>query len=104
MTLVGTILNKSKEIHNHRTVQDVLNHAMTELGELALEVQIDQGKSYKQPGADGIVGEALDLVACMIDMIYVHNPDLTEDDMIKLMLPKLIKWKEKANQVQMKQI
>lgn len=98
MTLVSEILNTSKDITNDRTISDVLTHAMTELGELAQEVQIAEGKSYKQEGADGIIGEALDVINCMVDMIYVHYGSSlgNEDFMVALNAQKLAKWKEKA--------
>lgn len=92
MTLVKQIQHASQSVQDFRTTQDVLIHAMTELGELALEVQIDQGKSYKTAGPDGIVGEALDVIACMVDMVYVHSPLLTEHDLINMLQPKLVKW------------
>jgi len=97
MTLVSEILETSKTVHNDRTIQDILTHAMTELGELALEVQIAEGKSYKQQGADGIVGEALDVINCMIDIIYVHYGVLADEHYLKaLNSRKLAKWVEKA--------
>lgn len=96
MSLIKQILTASKSINDGRTVQDVLNHGVTELGELALEIQIAQGKSYKEPGSDGIIGEALDLIACLVDLIYVENPSITEEDMRSLLEPKLIKWHHNA--------
>lgn len=99
MTLVSEILETSRQIDNGRTIQDVLTHAMTELGELAQEVQIAEGKSYKQQGADGVVGEALDVINCMIDIIYVHYGVLADEHyMAALNSRKLAKWKEKAGQ------
>jgi hypothetical protein len=83
-----------------RQVQDVLNHTVTELGELTMEVIINQGKSYKQPGKDGIIGEAIDMIACAVDIIRLHSPELTEEDIIGIALPKLAKWKDKAMEVQ----
>ena len=100
MTVVQTILHSSRLIDNDRTAHDVLIHALTEMGELALEVQIDQGKSYKRPGADGVVGEALDVIACMVDSIHVHAPHLSEEDLIQILEPKLNKWREKAAEIQ----
>lgn len=100
MTLVKSILDTAQTVQNHRTTQDILLHAMTELGELALEIQIDQGKSYKSAGDDGIVGEALDMIACMVDMIHVHSPQLTEDDLIAMLHPKLAKWQAKSALIQ----
>lgn len=92
MTLVTQIWVASDHVQDSRTCTDVLTHAMTELGELALEVQIHAGKSYKMPGADGVVGEALDVIACMMDLIRVHDPNLTESDLMRIMQPKLEKW------------
>ena len=97
MTLVSEILDTSKAVTNDRTISDVLTHAMTELGELAQEVQIAEGKSYKQEGTDGVIGEALDVINCMVDMIYIHYGSLgNEDFMVALNARKLAKWKEKA--------
>lgn len=104
MTLITEIFTASDEIKNNRTVQDVLNHTVTELGELAMEVIIDQGKSYKHPGKDGIIGEAIDIIACAVDIIRVHAPELTEEDIISIALPKLAKWKDKATEVHNKRI
>jgi NTP pyrophosphatase (non-canonical NTP hydrolase) len=97
MTLVSEILETSRQVDNGRTIQDVLTHAMTELGELAQEVQIAEGKSYKQQGVDGVVGEALDVINCMIDIIYIHYGVLADEHYLKaLNSRKLAKWKEKA--------
>lgn len=101
MTLVNEILKASREVKNDRDVQDIFNHAVTEIGELALEIQISQGKSYKKAGPDGIIGEALDLIACTVDVIYNHYGELaTEEFMISLMKPKLEKWKQKDKEIQ----
>lgn len=100
MTLVTEIVNASIQVQNTRSIQDILTHAMTELGELAQEVQIAEGKSYKQQGPDGVVGEALDVIACMVDMIYIHYGILANEDyLIAKMKPKLEKWKEKSKQI-----
>jgi len=97
MTLVSEILETSRQVDNGRTIQDVLTHAMTELGELAQEVQIAGGKSYKQQGVDSVVGEALDVINCMIDIIYIHYGVLADEHYLKaLNSRKLAKWKEKA--------
>lgn len=101
MTLVSEIIKTSIQVQNTRNIQDVLTHATTELGELAQEVQIAGGKSYKQPGPDGVVGEALDVIACMIDMIYIHYGVLADEEyLVSLVKPKMEKWKEKSKQVQ----
>ena len=101
MTLVSEIINTSIQVQNTRGIQDILIHAMTELGELAQEVQIAEGNSYKQAGPDGVVGEALDVIACMVDMIYVHYGILTNEEyLISIMKLKLEKWKQKDREIQ----
>lgn len=65
--------------HKNRTVQSIYNHAMSEMGEIALEVNIEDGQSYKAPGSDGIVGESLDAIAAMLDLVYKVNPDFPKD-------------------------
>lgn len=100
MTLVSEILDTSTQVENDRNIQDILTHAMTELGELALEIQISRGKSYKSAGSDGIVGEALDVIACMVDIIYIHYGILADEKyMVSLIKPKLEKWKQKDKEI-----
>jgi hypothetical protein len=62
-----------------RTPYSILASATSELGELAEEVQIHQNHSYKKPGDDGIVGEAIDTICCLLDLIHKVNPYITED-------------------------
>ena len=100
MTLVSEITKASFAVRDHRTAQDILTHAMTELGELALEIQIDEGKSYKQAGEDGIVGEALDVIICMVDIIHRQMyPFFEEKDLIDMARPKLQKWMDKQAEI-----
>jgi NTP pyrophosphatase (non-canonical NTP hydrolase) len=90
-------LDTTKEVKNDRTMQDILTHLMTEVGELAQEIQIAEGKSYKECGADGVVGEAIDVIACAIDIISQYDPSLIEHDLSMVLSKKLEKWKNTAN-------
>jgi hypothetical protein len=96
MSLFNHIISYSKSIRDERTVNDVLIHSFTEMGELALEVQINSGKSYKESGVDGVIGEALDVICCMIDIIYIENPNITEEEIMNLATEKLEKWKRNS--------
>ena len=93
MTIVQNIFETSDAIQNGRTRQDVLNYTMTEIGELMEEFIISTGKSYKQPGADGIIGEAVDTIICLIDLIRIEDPTLREEDLQEIFCAKLAKWK-----------
>jgi hypothetical protein len=94
-TIVKEVFSVSEQVENARSLQDVLTHLVTEVGELALEIQISEGKSYKNSGSDGIVGEAIDVIVCALDIIKLHNPKIKEDyDLYPTVLRKLNKWKE----------
>lgn len=73
-SLIGTILEACKQVWDGRSERDIALHALTELGELAQEVQIATGLAPgKVAGADGIEGEALDLILCVVDLMHHHD-------------------------------
>lgn len=76
----------------------VLKKSAEEMGELALEINIDQGLSYKEPGKDGIKGEAVDLAICAMDMFALQcpgkNAEEIEREFLSYMLTKLNKWRD----------
>lgn len=96
LTFITQILQNSKTIKDGRTRYAVLAKAGEELGELSQEVMISLGDHYKNPGKDGVIGEAIDLMICCTDMIYGVNPEITEEELIQISGLKLSKWKEKA--------
>lgn len=93
-TLVNTIFQASDQIRNNRTPQDILNHLVSEIGELSTEISIEYGNSYKTPSVDGIVGESIDAILCLVDIIHKHAPELTEDDLAKYAQKKTVKWRK----------
>jgi hypothetical protein len=93
-TIVTEAFTTSEQVNDGRTLQDVLTHMITEVGELAQEIQLDAGKSNRLPSADGIVGEAIDVVACALDVIHLQSPSLTEEDLVAIIQLKLQKWKD----------
>ena len=92
---INTVLNVSKRINNGRTVNDVMNSIMEEVGELAREVRCEYGPSYKKAGRDGILGESVDVLASVIDLMYIHDPDISHRDIINVLNRKMSKWEEK---------
>ena len=91
---------KVSEIAKHRTKQDILAALMEEVGELATEVNIDTGYSYKQAGEDGVIGESVDVIVCALDMIWVDSPkgmtkEDIEDVVMRIVKRKLEKWRSK---------
>jgi NTP pyrophosphatase (non-canonical NTP hydrolase) len=81
-----------------RTKYSVLSSTMAELGELAEEVMIERGNSYKGAGVDGIIGEAVDTIVCLLDLIHLANPDMTEQELDEIALKKLNKWVTKVSE------
>lgn len=85
------IIKTSKSIDDGRTRSDVLSAMMTEVGELAEEVRVQKGLSQKGD-VDGVFGEAVDVILCAVDMIYVDNPDITVKEIEDYIALKLKKW------------
>lgn len=93
-TLFNVVKQKSEEMDSlqSRNKYGVLAHLMSEVGELAQEVSISQGDAYKTHSKDHIIGEAVDVLLCVLDLIHVHNPYFTEDDLISIAKNKGDKW------------
>lgn len=87
-----SVLDVSNRIKDGRTISDVFQYLIEEVGELATEINIVSGFSKKEPGKDGIVGEAVDAIICLIDIINVYQPGITEKEILTILDQKLQKW------------
>jgi hypothetical protein len=96
MTLWESVVVVSDRIHNRRSEQDVFNKLIEEVGELAIEISVLTGNTYKKGGPDGVVGEAIDAINCLIDLIRIYKPDLTEADLAEIAHFKQLKWERFA--------
>lgn len=95
MTLFDLIRQYSIEIKNGRDPASILSTATSELGELAQEVNAGFSKtSYKTPGKDGIVGEAVDTIIAIVDLVCQCYPDITEEKLLGIAQKKLDKWRD----------
>ncbi len=94
--MYNEVLPYAKRINNGRTVDDVFRHLTSEVGELSDEISIKYGIIDAEPGKDGVFGEAVDIIAAVLDLIYVDNPDVTEEDILEYLRTKLQKWESKA--------
>jgi len=95
-TLFSVVNETSKEVPKGRNETDVMLHLMEEVGELSLELAIHRGSSYKKAGEDGVIGEAIDTIINALDIIYVHNPDITEEELVAYAAKKCQKWRDKT--------
>ena len=56
------------------------------------------GKIYQydfiaDAGEDGVVGESIDMIICLFDLIFKTNPDITHEEITAYTEKKLKKWK-----------
>lgn len=66
--LVTLVYLFAGEIRNGRKLEDVLRHADSEMVELRQEI-ILVGAGHPE-GDDGVVGEAVDIIACVVDLLH----------------------------------
>lgn len=101
MTLFNAVKAASQKgdlIVPKRSPYAVLAAAQAELGETAEEIAILMGDSYKESGYDGPVGEALDTIISLLDLIHVLEPDMTEEELMLTAGSKLNKWISKLEE------
>lgn len=93
-TLFDVIKRKSEFVDRleRRNLYGVLSHLMSEVGELAQEVSIAEGDSYKQHSTDEVIGEAVDVLLCVFDLLHVLDPRITEEQLKEIASAKGSKW------------
>lgn len=90
--IIGAILNVCARINNGRTLTTIMNHAEGEMVELKEE--LSKFLSDQPEGKDGVVGEAIDVMLCMVDLIYTRNPTISKEHVYSLVCDKLEKWEK----------
>lgn len=90
------VMEISDKIDDGRTLSTVMLSLQEEVGELATEVAIHIGKSYKEPSSDGVVGEAVDVMVVLLDIIKLYDPTVSIADIEQIMVDKSNKWKSKS--------
>lgn len=79
--------------NSNRTVEQVMLKVGEEFGELSTEINVLNGfLSSKKGGSDGAVGEAIDIIIGLIDVINLVSPETTIDDINKIVVKKTNKW------------
>lgn len=87
---IDKILEVCRRIRNNRDLNSIFKHASGEMVELKEE--IDDYHNYLPAGLDGVTGEAIDVILCMMDIIYMHNEKITEAEIYAIICRKLEKW------------
>jgi hypothetical protein len=89
-SLLQIMRHYAPQIDDGRSLADSLRYAAGELKELADEIEARE--AGKHPGPDGIVGEAIDVMVCMADIIVRAEPNFTDRDLTRLFDAKCRKW------------
>jgi NTP pyrophosphatase (non-canonical NTP hydrolase) len=100
--MIDQVFETSKQIDNGRSMQQVMLTVMEEVGELAVEIGIVNGTKDREPGKDGIIGESADVIAAVLDVVFLANPNLTETEFKKILQGKLDKWRN-HNEIKLKE-
>lgn len=93
-TVIDEIKRIQKKIPD-RTVESPIVPLIEEVGELTTEVAIKVGRKFKTPGPDGIVGEGIDVIVCVLDIIILEKPDITVDEILEIAMNKIKRWEKK---------
>lgn len=89
-------LELCRQVKNDRGSWTIFDHATEEMRELEEEVNLSE--MLEKPGEDGILGESVDVILCMLDMIATQCPDVTMEDLEAYMDKKYAKWARKYSQ------
>lgn len=93
MRVITDILDVCRDIKSDRNLDSILHHMHGELNELHDEVY--SKVIGRKPNEDGVIGEAVDVILCAVDIIYKDNPTISEAEISRVVDRKLAKWRKK---------
>lgn len=97
-SMITTAFSFAAKIKNDRDLRSVHNHMLREVKEL--DEEIAQVMKGEDEGEDGVVGEAIDVMLCALDLIYQHQPHISEAEINRIARKKCEKWQSKERQKQ----
>ena len=98
MLNLTNIISKLQSIEKERTSTISFIYAMSEMGELSDEFLKRTGNSIKC-GEDGVIGEAIDVIVTLLDVIQLEKPDITSEEIEDILNKKIDKWSKKNYEV-----
>jgi len=94
MDLLTVVRYYGDQIQDDRGEAEIFLHGVDEMHELNDEVL--KSVCNKPPGEDGVVGEAIDVMLCMADLINKHTKNsFTEEQFNDYVHKKCRKWLDK---------
>ncbi|WYN05132.1 hypothetical protein ISREJYDI_CDS0171 [Pseudomonas phage UNO-G1W1] len=95
MDLIQRVVRTSKNVGSDNRM-NTFGSLVEEVGELSTELAISNGTKQREPSPDGVVGEAIDVLVCIIDLLYQELGDkITEQAFLERVQTKLDKWENK---------
>lgn len=92
-----TMVKSTSERVGTRNVDAIFKSLAEEVGELATELSIEAGTKKRQPSPDGVVGEAIDVLVVILDLLHLKlGNDITGQAFLDRVQSKLNKWEGKA--------
>lgn len=95
MPILQMIETTSKRVGTGDT-QAILFSLMEEVGELATEINIENGTKEREPSEDGVEGEAIDVLVVIGDLLTSLFGSLENPELHTKVAAKLAKWERKA--------
>jgi NTP pyrophosphatase (non-canonical NTP hydrolase) len=96
MLNIGSLVLVCKEVNHGKSDQANIMLSLTEeAGELAQEIKISNGLRKGPHGPDGIIGEAVDVILCALDVIYSEHGYMPLNEINKIIDSKAKKWLNK---------
>lgn len=76
----------------------ILLSLIEEVGELATEIAIENGTKQREASPDGVVGEAIDVLVVIIDLLHLELAEnIHGQEFLDRVQSKLTKWESKYN-------
>lgn len=87
---IEKIITACKSMKNNRDLSSIIAHLVSETKEL--EEEVTKSINGETAGVDGVIGEAIDVILCAVDLIYMKNPSISKEYVSFLVGQKLEKW------------
>lgn len=80
-----------------RNVDAIFKSLVEEVGELSTELAIEAGTKKRDPSPDGVVGEAIDVLVVVLDLLHLKlGNEVTGQAFLDRVQSKLNKWEGKV--------
>ena len=87
---IQTIVDQCHKIKNSRDMQSIAAHLRGEV--LELDDEVKKMLYCQEQGDDGVIGEAVDVLICAVDLALIWDSTLTAEKINQIIKNKLDKW------------